>query len=137
MADSPVSRQEEESIRLGFSKTKTSITKEMTRDCNMYSSTQYFTYNIFNYLYANANRPAWSSSTPDDQTNPGRLLASHKESILPLTKLAHLDTGQLGSLGNSRVLNRPHPHTIPSITTPPIQLSKETMLWYHRRNGNP
>ena len=90
----------------------------MTRDCSMFSCTQY---NKFNYLYANVNRPAGSSSTPwgvDDQINPSSLSASHKESILPPTELAHPDTGQLGPSGNSRVPNRPYPHTIPSITTP-------------------
>ena len=43
------------------------------------------------------------------------LPGSHKESILPPTKLAHPDTGQLGPLG--RVPNRPQPHTIPKIIT--------------------
>ena len=64
----------------------------MTRDCNMFSCTQY---NKFNYLYANVNRPAGSSSTPrgvDDQINPSSLSASHKESIPPPTELAHPDT---------------------------------------------
>ena len=69
----------------------------MTRDCNMFSCTQY---NKFDYLYANVNTLAGFSSTPrggDDQTNPGSLPASHKENILPPTELAYPDTGQPGS----------------------------------------
>ena len=94
----------------------------------MYNCPQLFKHNKFNYLYANVNRSAGSSLTPwgvDDQTNPSRLPASHKESILPPTKLAHPNTGQLSSSGNSRVPNRPPTHHTPSTTTPSIQLSNE------------
>ena len=100
----------------------------MTTDCNMYSCTQLFKYNTFNYLYVNVSRSAGSSSTPwsvDDQTNPGELPAFHKESILPPTKLEHPDTEQLGPSGNSRVPNRPHPHTCQVLQPPQIQLSKK------------